>query len=43
LISREQFLIDVQDWGYHDAREVPVGRMTAQQIEEWTAAIDADK
>lgn len=43
LISREQFLIDVQNWGYHDAREVPLGRMTAQQIEEWTNAIATDK
>ena len=43
LVSREQFLIDVQTWGYHDAREVPLGRMTAQQLEEWTDAIADDK
>jgi hypothetical protein len=43
LLSREQFLIDVQNWGYHDAREVPLGRMTAQQIREWTAAIWSEK
>jgi hypothetical protein len=43
LISREQYLIDVQNWGYHDAREMPIGRMTAQQIEEWTDAIWDDR
>ena len=43
LISREQYLIDVNEWGYLDAREMPFGRMTAQQIQEWTAAIVKDK
>jgi hypothetical protein len=43
LISREQYLIDVTAWGYHDAREMPQGRMTGQQIRDWTAAIDDDK
>lgn len=43
LVSREQYLIDVTQWGYLDAREMPHGRMTAQQIQEWTAAIAADK
>lgn len=43
LISREQYLTDVTAWGYVDARTMPVGRMTPQQIEEWTTAIAADK
>ena len=43
LLSREQYLVAVSQWGYHDAREMPFGRMTAQQIQEWTAAIDEDK
>jgi hypothetical protein len=43
LISREQYLVDVHEWGYLDAREMPLGRMTAQQIEEWTAAIKKDR
>ena len=43
LTSREQYLVDVHNWGYHDAREMPHGRMTAQQIREWTAAIWDDK
>jgi hypothetical protein len=42
LVSRGQYLIDVHEWGYLDARELPTGRMTAQQIREWTAAIDRD-
>lgn len=43
LLSRKQYLSDVAEWGYLDARAMPVGRMTAQQIEAWTAAIAADK
>jgi hypothetical protein len=43
LLSREQYLPDVTEWGYLDAREMPVGRMTAQQIQEWTAAIADNK
>ena len=38
LISREQYLMDVQRWGYRDAREEH-GRMTAEDIEHWTDAI----
>jgi len=40
LLSREQFLIDIQQWGYKDARLVPEGNMTRTQTEHWTAAID---
>jgi len=40
LLSRAQYLVDVDEWGYEDARMVPRGSMTEQQIEEWTAAID---
>jgi hypothetical protein len=43
LLSREQYLVAVSQWGYHDAREMPYGRMTPQQIQEWTAAISEDK
>jgi hypothetical protein len=35
--------VDVNDWGYLDAREMPLGRMTPQQIQEWTTAIAKDK
>jgi hypothetical protein len=43
LISREQYLVDVHQWGYLDAREMPHGRMTTDQITTWTAAIADDK
>ena len=39
LISREQFLIDVQEWGYRDGRLLPNGNMTSEQIACWTEAI----
>jgi hypothetical protein len=39
LVSREQYLRDTLEWGYFDAREVPVGNMTAEQVRDWTAAI----
>jgi hypothetical protein len=40
LLSRAQYLVDLDDWGYDDARAVPRGAMTEEQIAEWTAAID---
>ncbi|HTM02929.1 MAG TPA: nucleotidyltransferase [Vicinamibacterales bacterium] len=40
LLSRAQYLVDVDEWGYEDARIAPRGSMTAEQIEEWTTAID---
>jgi hypothetical protein len=40
LLSRAQYLVDVDQWGYEDARQAPRGGMTADQIAEWTAAID---
>jgi len=40
LLSRAQYLVDVDDWGYEDARMQPRGSMTEQQVAEWTAAID---
>jgi hypothetical protein len=43
LLSREQFLIDIQQWGYHDSRLVPEGNMTAAQTRHWTRAINGDK
>jgi hypothetical protein len=43
LLSREQYLIDVQEWGYEDARLAPRGPMTAADIGHWTAAINDQK
>jgi hypothetical protein len=39
LLSRSQYLIDTEQWGYLDARLPPWGRMTPEQITHWTAAI----
>ena len=39
LISREQYLVDLLDWGYADARMAPRGPMTATEIAHWTQAI----
>jgi hypothetical protein len=39
LLSREQYLIDVERWGYADARERPLGPMSQADIANWTKAI----
>lgn len=39
LLSREQYLVDINDWGYADARLAPRGRMSAADIARWTAGI----
>ena len=39
LLSRAQFLPDVTELGYHDARLEPPTAMTEKDIELWTAAI----
>jgi hypothetical protein len=42
LLSRSQYLIDIGEWGYQDARLPPRGNMTAEQISIWTEAIGKD-
>jgi hypothetical protein len=42
ILSRGQYLVDVDNWGYRDARLEPVGGMNRRQIAHWTAAIDDD-
>lgn len=39
LLSREQYLPDIERWGYRDARLLPPGTMTAEDAESWTDAI----
>jgi hypothetical protein len=39
LLSREQYQYDITYLGYHDARIAPVGQMTREEIDTWTAAI----
>ena len=41
IISRQQYLKDVNEWGYGDARLLD-GMMTEQDIELWTAGIAID-
>jgi hypothetical protein len=40
LLSLLDYLSDVDEGGYHDARLVPYGRMTADEIAHWTATFD---
>jgi hypothetical protein len=42
ILSRAQYLPDVESGGYRDGRLPPTGNMTAEQVEQWTAAIDDD-
>lgn len=39
LISREQYLPDVTQWGYQDARLMPSVKMEQEDIARWTEAI----
>jgi hypothetical protein len=41
IISRQQYLKDISDWGYEDARVVHE-TMTGEDIEHWTAGIAVD-
>ncbi len=40
LLSREQYLTDIQHWGYEDARLHPTGKLTQEETDRWTSAID---
>jgi hypothetical protein len=42
LLSRAQFLVDVERWGYRDARLDPENAMTAWDIQWWTENADED-
>jgi hypothetical protein len=39
ILSREQFLPDLEQWGYIDARVFPRGHMTPEETAAWTDAI----
>jgi hypothetical protein len=43
LLSREQYLSDVEHGGYEDARVAPRGNMTKAETDQWTAAIGKNK
>jgi len=40
LLSRSQYLHDVEDLGFADARIEPLGAMTVEETARWTRAID---
>ncbi len=35
LLSRSQYKLDVEEWGFRDARLAPCGNMTKKQIRKW--------
>jgi hypothetical protein len=39
-LSRQQYLIDIGEWGYRDGRLPPHGAMSADEIARWTEAIE---
>lgn len=39
LLSRQQYLVDLDKWGYKDARVTPLGNMTPEETAIWTDAI----
>ncbi len=43
VLSRQQYLIDIDEWGYLDGRLEPRGNMSADEIAHWTAAIEQKK
>ena len=42
IISRQQYLKDIEEWGYKDARLIPRGTMSREEIAHWTAGIAQD-
>jgi hypothetical protein len=42
IISRQQYLMDINQLGYKDARLQPIGNMTPDEIAAWTAGIEVD-
>ena len=42
IISRQQYLLDVDQWGFRDARLHPHGKMSAEDIAHWTKGIEID-
>ena len=43
LLSRAQYLIDIECWGYRDARLAPEGSMSGADVELWTRAMDQNE
>jgi hypothetical protein len=43
LLSRAQYLVDILHCRHQDARLLPKGTMTQEEVDHWTAAIDENK
>jgi hypothetical protein len=42
ILSRSQYLIDIERWGFKDARLRPVGNMSPEEIQDWTEGAKVD-
>ncbi len=42
ILSRSQYLVDVLQWGYEDARLQPEGAMSPEEVQRWTLAAEKD-
>ena len=42
IISRQQYLLDINDWGFGDARLQPIGNMSEEDVARWTKGIEVD-
>jgi hypothetical protein len=43
LLSPTEYRVDVEEWGYRDARLPPGGAMTPAQVEDWMAGVRAGR
>ena len=43
LLSRQQYLVDVQDWGLRDARLEERVQMSEKDIADWTDATEKEQ
>jgi hypothetical protein len=43
LLSRAQYLVDLERWGYEDPRLMPTGSMSWREVARWTAAIGQER
>jgi hypothetical protein len=43
LLSREQYLVDLKERGYSDARVAPYGNISKEDVAIWTDAIGQTK
>ncbi|HEV7507157.1 MAG TPA: nucleotidyltransferase family protein [Thermoanaerobaculia bacterium] len=42
ILSRSQYLVDILQWGYEDARLRPEGSMSPEDVARWTIAAEKD-